>query len=260
MKNMTQSAILASALAAMIMVSAQAVAGDSGFSLTTGMDYSSGKYGGTQSTDILYIPLTGRYETGRWVLQLTVPYVSITGPGNVTQGGIVLGSAKTARTTEAGLGDVVAGATYNVYGETGPDPLLIDLTGKVKFGTADEKKGLGTGSNDYSTQVDMYKTMGLFTALGTVGYKVMGNAPGLKLDNVFYGSLGGVYKISQQTSGGLILDLRQKVTPTGASQRDVTAFISHKINQDWKTQLYAVDGFSNASPDWGAGAMLTRSF
>lgn len=260
MKNMTQSVIRAGVLAAMIMVSAQAVAGDSGFSLTTGMDYSSGKYGGTQSTDILYIPLTGKYETGRWVFQLTVPYVRITGPGNVTQGGIVLGSAKTTRTTEAGLGDVVAGATYNVYSETGSNPFLVDLTGKVKFGTADEKKGLGTGSNDYAAQVDMYKTMGLFTALGTVGYKVMGNAPGLKLDNVFYGSLGGVYKISQQTSGGLILDLRQKVTPTGASQRDVTAFVSHKINQDWKAQVYAVDGFSNASPDWGAGAMLTRSF
>ena len=260
MKNMTQSVIRAGVLAAMIMVSAQAVAGDSGFSLTTGMDYSSGKYGGTQSTDILYIPLTGKYETGRWVFQLTVPYVRITGPGNVTQGGIVLGSAKTTRTSEAGLGDVVAGATYNVYGEAGPNPLLIDLTGKVKFGTADEKKGLGTGSNDYAAQVDMSKTMGLFTALGTAGYKVMGNAPGLKLDNVFYGSVGGVYKISQQTSGGLILDLRQKVTPTGASQRDVTAFVSHKINQDWKAQVYAVDGFSNASPDWGAGAMLTRSF
>jgi len=110
MKNMTQSVIRAGVLAAMIMVSAQAVAGDSGFSLTTGMDYSSGKYGGTQSTDILYIPLTGKYETGRWIFQLTVPYVRITGPGNVTQGGIVLGAAKTTRTTEAGLGDVVAGS------------------------------------------------------------------------------------------------------------------------------------------------------
>ena len=260
MKKITQSAPLASALATLIMVSFQAVAGDSGFSLTTGVDYSSGKYGGTQSTDILYIPLTGSYETGRWVYKLTVPYVRITGPGNVVQGGIVVGTAKATRTAKAGLGDVVAGATYNLYRETGSNPFLVDLTGKVKFGTADEKKGLGTGSNDYAAQVDIYKTMGLFTALGTVGYKVMGTAPGLKLDNVFYGSVGGVYKISQQTSGGLILDLRQKVTPTGAAQREVTAFVSHKLNQDWKAQGYWVDGFSHASPDWGAGAMLTRVF
>lgn len=253
---------MASVLSAMIVVSTQAVAGDSNsnFSLTTGLDYSSGKYGGTESTDILYIPLTGRYETGRWAFQLTVPYVRITGSGNVTQGGIVLRSAQTTRTTEEGLGDVVAGATYNAYSETGPNPLLIDLTGKVKFGTADEKKGLGTGANDYSAQMDMYKTVGKFTALGTVGYKVMGDAPGLQLDNVFYGSVGGVYKFSELTSGGLILDMRQKVTPTGASQRGLTAFVSHKINQDWKAQCYVVNGFSDASPDWGGGAMLTRSF
>ncbi|MHB1331628.1 MAG: transporter family protein [Sulfuriferula sp.] len=260
MKRIIGNTIQASALVALIVVSSQAIAGDSGLSFTTGLDYSSGKYGGTQSTDITYIPLTGKYETGRWVFQLTVPYVRITGPGNVTQGGIVLRSGQTTRTTQSGLGDIVAGATYNAYAGNGPDPLLIDLTGKVKFGTADEKKGLGTGSNDYAAQVDMYKGMGQFTALGTVGYKVFGNAPGLKLDNVFYGSVGGVYKISQQTSGGLILDLRQKVVSTGASQRDVTAFISHKINQDWKAQVYAVNGFSNASPDWGAGAMLTRIF
>jgi len=258
---MTQRTIMASALSAMIVVSAPAVAGDSNFSLTTGLDYSSGKYGGTQSTDILYIPLTGRYETGRWAFQLTVPYVRITGPGNVTQGGIVLRTAQPAhRTTEEGLGDVVAGATYNAYSESGPNPLLIDLTGKVKFGTADEKKGLGTGVDDYSAQVDVYKTIGKFTALGTVGYKVMGDAPGLRLDNVFYGSVGGVYKFSELTSGGLILDMRQKVTSTGVSQRGATAFVSHKINQDWKAQGYVVSGFSDASPDWGGGAMITRSF
>ena len=34
------------------------------------------------------------------------------------------------------------------------NPLLIDLTGKVKFGTADENKGLGTGENDYAVQAD----------------------------------------------------------------------------------------------------------
>jgi hypothetical protein len=33
------------------------------FSLTTGVDYSTGKYGGTSSTDIIYVPLTGKLET-----------------------------------------------------------------------------------------------------------------------------------------------------------------------------------------------------
>src|SRR6266446_7242895 len=40
-----------------------------GFSLTTGVDYSTGKYGGTSATDILYVPLTGAYEMDKWLFR-----------------------------------------------------------------------------------------------------------------------------------------------------------------------------------------------
>ena len=43
-------------------------------------------------------------------------------------------------TAESGLGDIVAAATYNAY-SGGNGGSAIDLTGKVKFGTADDKKG-----------------------------------------------------------------------------------------------------------------------
>lgn len=230
------------------------------FSLTTGLDYSSGKYGSSESTDILYIPFTGKYETGLWTFKLTVPYIRITGQGGVVRDVGAYKAAGTTRSTESGLGDVVTAATYNVYNSGGQNPLLVDLTGKVKFGTADENKGLGTGKNDYSMQADLYKTVGQFTAFGTLGYKVFGELPGVNLDNVFYGSLGGSYKYNQQTSAGLILDLRQKVTATGAPQKELTAFVSHKIDKMWKAQGYVVKGFADGSPDWGAGAMLSYVF
>jgi hypothetical protein len=169
-------------------------------------------------------------------------------------------AAGAARTTQSGLGDVVAAATYNIYGSTGAAPLLIDLTGKVKFGTADENKGLGTGENDYSIQADLYKTINKFIMFGTLGYKVFGDPVGINLDNVFYGSLGGSYKYNQQTSAGLILDLRQKASATGAPQRELTAFVSHKIDKTWKAQGYLVHGFADGSPDWGAGAMVSYAF
>lgn len=257
-----QKTLLACAVAALAALSGQAAsAAESGdFSLTTGLDYSSGKYGGTQSTDILYIPFTGKYETGPWSFKLTVPYIRITGPGGVVRDIGAFGTARATRTTESGLGDVVAAATYNIYGSKGASPLLIDLTGKVKFGTADENKGLGTGENDYAIQVDLYKTVDKFTGFVTVGYKVLGDPVGVNLDNVFYGSLGGSYKFTQQTSGGLILDLREKASASGAPQRELTAFVSHKIDKAWKTQGYLVQGFADGSPDWGAGAMVTYGF
>jgi hypothetical protein len=230
------------------------------FSLGAGVDYSSGKYGDVTSTDILYVPFTGKYETDSWIFKLTVPYIEITGPGNVVRDvGVVRPTTSTTRTTERGLGDVVAAATYNLYAGGVSDP-VVDLTGKVKFGTADETKGLGTGENDYAAQVDVYKGLDRFTAFGTVGYRILGSPPGVSLNNVFYGSLGGSYKIDQDLSAGLMLDLRQKASPAGAPQRELTAFVARRLDKTWKAQAYAVKGFADGSPDWGAGANMAYSF
>lgn len=75
---------------------ASPVLADDGFSLTTGFDYTTGKYGNATSTDILYIPVTGQYQSGDMTLTLTVPYISVTGPGGVIRGFGRVSSAPTA--------------------------------------------------------------------------------------------------------------------------------------------------------------------
>ncbi|OIQ90433.1 hypothetical protein GALL_276670 [mine drainage metagenome] len=236
-------------------------AGDSGtFSLTTGFDYSSGKYGGTTATDITSVPVIAKYQVDRWVLKLTVPYITITGPGGVVPNiGQTQTITTTQRTTESGLGDIVAGASYNLLNGSSGMP-VIDLTGKVKIGTADAAKGLGTGENDYTAQVDMYKGFGDFTALGTVGYRAYGDTSTTTLDNVFFGSVGGVYKLTPNTSTGLIYDYRPAITARGSSMSEMMAFVSQKITHNWKAQGYLVKGFSNGSPDYGVGALASYVF
>lgn len=247
-------------VAALAATAALPAAAEPGFSLTTGLDYSTGKYGGTATTDIWYIPFTGKYEADKYTLKLTVPYLRVTGPGNVVKDvGQVRGGAATTRTTQSGLGDVVAAGSYNIY-DGGMNGALMDVAAKIKFGTADETKGLGTGKNDYALQADLYQTLGKNTVFGTLGYKVLGSPAGVTLNNVFYGSLGASHKYSQETSAGLILDLREKSSAIGHAQQELTAYVSHKLGKTWKAQAYAVKGFSNGSPDWGAGAMFTAAF
>ncbi len=261
MNNKMVKSVIAGAVGTLVAVAFPAAqAADSGqLSLSTGFDYSSGKYGGATNTDILYIPVIAKYETGPWSLKLTVPYIRVTGPGNVVKDIGPIKGAGATRTTESGPGDVVAAATFNALAG-GPSDPIVDLTAKVKFGTADENKGLGTGKNDYAAQVDVYQGIDRFTVFGTVGYKVLGSPAGITLDNVFYGSLGGGYKLNPQTSGGLIMDLRQKASATGSPQRELTAYLSHKYNKTWKAQGYVVKGFADGSPDWEAGAVAVYSF
>ena len=233
-----------------------------GLTLATGFDYTSGTYTGTEETQILYVPFIAKYETGPWAFRATVPYVRITGPGNVIGAGadrVTLPGASTARRTESGLGDIVLSAFYNVLSER-RSAIGLDLGAKVKLGTADENKGLGTGQEDWSLQADVFKALDKVTLFGSLGHRWYGDPPGIDLKNVFYGSLGGAYRVSADTSAGLAYDFRPAITSGGGEISELTAFVTRRLSREWKVQPYLVLGFGKASPDWGAGAQLAYSF
>ncbi|GAB4178734.1 MAG: hypothetical protein OHK0026_05750 [Rhodocyclaceae bacterium] len=231
---------------------------DDRLTLTTGIDYSTGKYGGAASTDILYVPLIGKYETGPWTLKLTVPWLQITGPGNVVGSGdgviVSGGSASTVRTRQSGMGDVVAAAGYALLG--GRRGLALDITGKVKFATGDSAKGLSTGENDYALQTDLFLPSGTVTPFGTLGYKVIGRPAGTALRNVWYASAGASWKLSGATSAGALVDMRQASRPGAEGGRELSLYASRKLGASFKLQAYLSRGFSDTSADWGAGLML----
>jgi hypothetical protein len=253
MKQMTMAR---TALAAMLLAlpHAASLAAEGQVTLSTGAEYTTGKYGGTESTNILFVPMTGKYETGPWVLKLMVPYIRISGPGNVTGAGddrIIRAGGSTASRTASGLGDVVASAFYNVLGGRNA-PLGLDLGAKVKFGTADSPT-LGTGENDFSLQADMFKPIGAFTAFGSLGRRWYGDPPGVDLRNVFYGAVGGAYKVSQPTTVGLAYDFREAIIAGGARVSELSAYVSQRLSGGWKVQYYAIAGLADASPDFGLG-------
>ncbi len=233
------------------------------FSLTSGVDYSTGKYGQSQSTDITYIPFIAKYETGDTTFKLTVPWLKITGPGDVVGSDalVVLGNTNRPTTTESGLGDIVFSATHTIaqFGEG--NPFILDLTGKVKFATASTSKGLGTGENDYSVVLDAYKPLNnTFTLFGDVGYKLTGDPAGLNLNNVWFGTAGLSYKINTTSSAGVIADARQATLDTSEPLRELTLFLTHKFSAHYKLQSYLTHGYSDASTDWGGGVMLGWMF
>lgn len=232
-------------------------ADDSSFSLATGFDYSTGKYGTANTTNILSIPVIGRYETGPLILKLTVPYLRISGTGGVIPGFGYIKSTTTKTTTQSGLGDMVAAVTYNIDEGSASTP-GIDLTGKIKLATAGTS--LGTGQNDYAAEVDVYQSFDKFTPMVSLGYKILGSPAGIAMNKVAYASLGGAYQFTDQTSGGADMDLSQSPSTTSAGQRELTVYVNHKIDKSLKVQTYVLKGFSNGSPDHGIGALVSSKF
>ena len=114
----------------------------------------------------------------KWWTQLPNANIGVvTGPiSNI----IVLDSSEDTTTeneTQSGIGDIVFAATYYLYEGDEDKALLpmVDFTGKVKFPSADEEKGLGTGETDYSMESDLTWFTDEFAIFGTIGYKFLGS-------------------------------------------------------------------------------------
>ena len=228
--------------------------------LSTGVDITSGRYGGDVDIDDTYVPLTATVDHGRIQYRLTVPYLSVSAPeGTIFDPGGEPLPGSGALTTESGLGDIIGSITvYDVISSRRLG-LAMDLTGKVKFGTADEDEGLGTGENDYSLRADLYKFAGPLTLLGSVGYKFRSDPTGVDLDDVLMASVGATYKFTPEVRGGLIFDFRESAIGGSDSIQELTGFVSRRISDKWRFQLFMLTGFSDSSPDWGAGVQIKRT-
>jgi hypothetical protein len=242
---------------ALLLASATASA-ETTNSLSTGFDYSTGKYGGATSTDILYIPVIGKIQFDKLFLKLTVPYIRVTSAGGVVRGmGMLKSPTSTKTSTQSGLGDVIATAGYSILES---DNLLLDLVGNVKFGTADFNKNLGTGENDYSAQLDGYYQAHKTTFFATAGYKVVGAPVGIAVNNIAYGTLGISQKTGEKTSAGLMFDAAQNSSALSPGTRELTVFVANRISNTLKIQANLMKGLSDGSPDYGGGAMVTGYF
>lgn len=272
-----------------------------GFTFNVGTDYTSGKYGGTDRTNVFSIPVNAKFTTGPVALRVSVPWLRVSGTGVVVpnglggigdDGGVSSGggggsvgafgcaadnrggarkaeddgpcaattSAATtsaARKTERGLGDIVAAIIYTPIQSGGT---IVDITGKIKFPTANEKKALGSGKTDYALQVEGEQAIGKNFINGGIGYKWLGDPAGINLRNVVYGVVGGGYKPTAETTVGVAYDFAQAARSGGKAPQEVSLYASQRLTKNVKLNGSIFAGLSDGSPDWGAGVSLGYNF
>jgi len=227
-----------------------------------GYDYSRGSYGLSQDTEVTFIPLHLNYDQDRWAFKASIPFINIKGPATVVAGGGTGsgGGAPTRPTTssESGLGDITVSGTYHL--RPVPGELNIDLTGRVKLGTADEDKGLGTGETDYYVQLDLYQNFGVITPFANVGYRFLGSNASFQLEDGFYATAGAAFRVNDTTIVGAAYDWRYRIIDGAENGTDALGFISYTPNETWNVLGYVLIGFNDASPDLGLGTLLSYKF
>jgi hypothetical protein len=233
------------AIVAFVLVSADGAAQDAGADLrfSTGIEYSTGKYGGSDDIEELYVPFTFRVGLDRVGFRLTAPYLSVTAPDDtvITEPGTepLPGSGETV--TESGLGDVIGALTlYDVYVSDSAN-FVIDVTGK----------------NDYTLQFDAYRFFDRFSLQGSAGYRLRGDPPGYNLDDVLLASVGGAYLASDNTMVGMYFDYRESSISGVDDIQELSGFASFRLGRAWRMELYAFTGLTDSSTDFGGGILFS---
>ncbi len=224
--------------------------------LDTGLVYARGSYGLPSDTDITIALVNPTYETEDWRLQASFPYIWLKGPASV------VGNAGTAAAsrTEHGVGD----ATFAVTRKFGvvADGWSASFGGKIKFPTADENKGLGTGQTDVSFETDVFRKIGRITPYGTLGYQFLGRSDLYPMKDGLFGSLGLVTLVPQ--SPGLTVGVggnwRQPTISGGSQAVEAMAFLQQKFSARSHLQVFLLHGFTDASPTLAVGATLGLKF
>lgn len=247
-----------------------ALLADGTYSIGIGADYTNGDYGTGSTATLWSVPLSLSYKADKWGWGISVPYLVLRSSGNVvvTSGGMLgtgqgmisgggpgggggVATSSSSTTTESGLGDTTLRGTV-VLAEEGRAMPWLGFTVKAKLATADENKFLGTGENDYAAQLEMAK--GLVD--GYVGYKYLGDPDYVDFNNVAYGALAVSYKHSADTRYIVEGYTEQAAIDGNDPKREVSLILDHWLDDQRRLLGYVVKGFSDASPDWGAGLAI----
>jgi len=242
------------------------------WSLSSSVNYSVGDYGTGKDTTFIYAPFTlGVKPIDGFTLSLTIPYVYQTGQTVVITGGGVAvrkdkqRQLKTATqnqvtSTEHGLGDVLLKGQYVLVEEKSVLPEIAPYL-KIKFPTADQSKGLGTGEFDETIGIDLSKTLfPRFVSYITLAYTVIGSPTRTSFDNSFGWSVGAAYLVAQPFSVFAFLDGSTAISPGQANPLEVRVGADYRVAQALKIFGSVSRGLSDGSADWGVSAGLVVRF
>ncbi len=222
----------------------------------TSLTFSSGDFGTDTTTNTFYWPLTIARLFDKGDVAFTLPFIyQQTGPGIAALAGRpfqVRNNTAGSENDTGGVGDLLLKGRYLVFNETSQAFNLYTYA-QIKFPTADDAKGLGTGEFDESLGLEANKPLNdLWTIYGDIGYTFIGDPPAVDLNNEFSYRVGVGYQVTKETQTTLSYQEKTALLDNHDNPRDIIVGLNHAMNQD--ITLYGDLGFglSNGSPDISA--------
>jgi len=206
-------------------------------------------------TSITYVPLIVVVSSRRQVFRLTVPYLSIhTNQPVVYLNGEVIPAPAGGSTSESGLGDVVAQDEVFILQGSARRPWISGIL-RVKFPTADETKGLGSGETDYGGGVGVIQPLGPgWNFIGAWQYVVRGDPPGIDFRNTSWVTAGVQWRRSERSSWNAFYEDRQSVIEGNDDLADVSLGYDRVLSPGITLRSTAYAGLSSTAERFGFSA------
>lgn len=224
----------------------------------TGVEFQQQEVADTEQVHKFSAPLTARLTTGPLRISVQLPYVRVTGPGNVVAPSgplglpILIDPSKPAEvSTRAGLGDLRVAASYSLH----VSGLSVLLNSGAKLPTASAEKGLGTGKADYWVGTDVSTTVGAVTPFAGVAYTMAGDPEGFELRNTFSGQAGAALRLGRSTSAHLGYSYAEDAGQSAQDEQRVFGGVNTAVGNGLSLGFYGSAGV-NGPANVGAGLSL----
>ncbi|MDO8494807.1 MAG: hypothetical protein Q7S68_05670, partial [Deltaproteobacteria bacterium] len=216
------------------------------------ISYDTGNYGTPDRTEAWYFPLTLQRLFEKGDLSVTVPFLSIRTSGQTT---IVNGSpqripkTRTTTTTNGGLGDILMQGRFYLFESDKNWIPNLALMGKVKFPTASESKGLGTGEFDFGGGGEFSLSfLDDWVGYFDLGYTYIGGA-GYRNQWLFSPGLG--YHFTPKILGGIFYEERTAIVAGEPNPRSLLFSGLFAVTKRVRFNTMMEFGLSDGAPDYG---------
>jgi hypothetical protein len=279
---------LAVALMASLPIVATARADEGRWSFSSGAEYTTGDYGETQDTTIIIAPFTFGYKTDRWGARVTIPWVSIEGPGTIVPGssgsaaggaGGLSGLLGTTTDLVGGLLDGLLGGDGPPGGADAPDPsatptsvnedglgdITIAVSGvpfrtdagtrltlgaRVRIPTSDADRSLGIDDTALAVSGTLAHSFGGQSAIyGSIGLEHAFESQA----NAVFAQVGAETYVVPRLLLGASADWAQANSELRRDSTQATLYAGYDATSEVRLLIYGVAGLTDTSPDIGAG-------
>jgi len=217
--------------------------------------YSTGTFGSGIRTDVLYAPLEIRRKFEWGELGISIPYLWYRSKGTFTF--IDTGTTPQFRAipisgSAEGMSDLLLDAKYLLVSQSGNRPEVL-LRGYWKPPTANESKGLGTGTHDWILGTELWgwfpgSQRGFY--FGDLYRTFPGSSSSRNVRDSWIYDIGVGGIVTEKLLAKLSYKEQTSVSPGQSSARLAELETEFKVNSDLKILSGFSLGLSDAAPDW----------